>query len=391
MGGVIVANDIVAGLFGLSPYQVQQQQQAAIQQQAQAYAQQDPFQRATQSMYQGGAGLAGIGSGMMGMVNPEVEAAKQREAIMGGNVDMQTPQGLRALAAKLQAAGMTQQAYIAAAKANEMEAGKQDIALKRAQELAALHKAESEASPIAKLSPKDYTSESWAAYDRTGNTAFLRAVDSGEKQPSSVAEYNFAKSQGYAGTFEQWVKDKARASSTTVNIAPQEKGFETELGKGQAEALLKGRAAADDAVEIINAVQEGRNILDKGMVTGFGANFIVGAGQALKQAGVDFGGDATANAQAYTANMAQNVGKLIKQFGAGTGLSDADRQYANKMAGEEIALDEKAIRKILDINEKAARNLIRLQNKRASGVKTNIPLTVDEPPAVSQSWSIRKK
>ena len=51
----------------------------------------------------------------------------------------------------------------------------------------------------------------------------------------------------------------------------------------------------------------------------------------------------------------------------------------------------KAIRKILDINEKAARNLIRLQNKRASGVKTNIPLTVDEPPAVSQSWSIRKK
>src|SRR3990167_6909285 len=106
VGGVIMANDIVAGLFGLSPYQVQQQQQAAIQQQAQAYAQQDPFQRAAAGMYQGGAGLGMLGAQAAGMVNPEVEAAKQREAIMGGVTDMQTPQGLRALAAKFQAAGM---------------------------------------------------------------------------------------------------------------------------------------------------------------------------------------------------------------------------------------------------------------------------------------------
>ena len=124
-----MANDIVAGLFGLSPYQVQQQQQAAIQQQAQAYAQQDPFQRAAAGMYQGGAGLGMLGAQAAGMVNPEVEAAKQREAIMGGVTDMQTPQGLRALAAKFQAAGMTQQAYISAAKANEVEAVQQKAVL----------------------------------------------------------------------------------------------------------------------------------------------------------------------------------------------------------------------------------------------------------------------
>ena len=85
--------------------------------------------------------------------------------------------------------------------------------------------------------------------------------------------------------------------------------------------------------------------------------------------------------------MAQNVGKLIKQFGAGTGLSDADREYATKMAGGLITVDEKAIRKILDINDKAAQNVIRLHNKRAMGVKTNIPLAVEES---SDGWPVVK-
>ena len=78
--------------------------------------------------------------------------------------------------------------------------------------------------------------------------------------------------------------------------------------------------------------------------------------------------------------MAQNVGRIIKQFGAGTGLSNADREYAEKMAGGKITLDRKAIERILDINERAARNVITLHNKRASEVKSNIPLTVEIPP-----------
>jgi len=88
-----MAQDIVSGLFGLSPNQVAQQQQQQIDLQAQNFAQLDPFQRAAQSMYQAGAGLGGIGAGMLGMVNPEVEAAKQREATLG-QVDISTPEGL---------------------------------------------------------------------------------------------------------------------------------------------------------------------------------------------------------------------------------------------------------------------------------------------------------
>ena len=169
---------------------------------------------------------------------------------------------------------------------------------------------------------------------------------------------------------------------TNVNLPPQEKAFEGELGKGQANRIIASQVAAQDAASIIDTVKTGRSIMKSGMITGAGADFLVNLNQGLKTAGIDAGfADAAANSQAFSANMAANVGKLIKQFGAGTGLSDADREFAKDMAGGRIALDAKAINRILDINEKAARNTITRHNKDVEGVKTNIPLKVEMPSA----------
>jgi hypothetical protein len=40
-------------------------------------------------------------------------------------------------------------------------------------------------------------------------------------------------------------------------------------------------------------------------------------------------------------------------------------------------MDEKAIRRILDINNTAAKNAINLHNKNVANIKTNIPLSVN--------------
>lgn len=169
----------------------------------------------------------------------------------------------------------------------------------------------------------------------------------------------------------------------------QETEFEKKLGAGQAEAILKSREKAEDAATILQTNQIGKKILDSGAITGAGADFFVGLNQALKTAGVDFGyGDAAANSQAYAAAMAQNTAKLIKNFGAGTGLSDTDLKFANKMAAGEITMDETAIRKILDINDRAARNVIGAHNKKVEGVKTNIPLKVDMPRDVARQGKV---
>jgi hypothetical protein len=205
--------------------------------------------------------------------------------------------------------------------------------------------------------------------------------------PTSVSEYNFAVQQGYKGSLFDFKRDLAkagRAASTTVVMPVQEKAFEVGLGKGQSDRILANQVVAQDAAAILETNQIGRDLLKSGAITGTGANFLVGFNNALKQAGVDFGyADAASNSQAYAAAMGANVGRIIKQFGAGTGLSDADREYAAQMAGGKIGLTEASLRKILDINDRVANRIIDLHNKNVSGIKTNIPLTVQRPISIA--------
>jgi hypothetical protein len=237
-----------------------------------------------------------------------------------------------------------------------------------------------------------------------GNVEAAKLVQDGYKTTGALRQINDAfkelerleteKPKGWE-TRSKALRDYIKVVSTEgpgtkvqvgVKLSEQEKGFEGDLGKGQAKRVLEDKDKAEDARDMLSTVTIGRDILKSGAITGAGADFFVGFNQALKTAGIDAGyADASANSQAYSANMAQNVGKLIKLFGAGTGLSDADRAYAEKMAGGKIALDKKALEKILDITERASRNVIKRHNKNVKGIKTNIPLEVelDEEPAAA--------
>jgi len=198
----------------------------------------------------------------------------------------------------------------------------------------------------------------------------------------NLAKTNLTETEKTALRVARAKKESTQAPGTTINIDQKQEGaFATGLGKGQADRIIASQVAAQDAVAIIDTVKTGRDIMKSGMITGAGAEFLVNLNQGLKTAGIDAGyADASANSQAFAANMAANVGKLIKQFGAGTGLSDDDRKFATDMAGGRISLDAKAINRILSINEKAARNTITRHNKDVKGIKTNIPLEVEMPP-----------
>jgi hypothetical protein len=190
----------------------------------------------------------------------------------------------------------------------------------------------------------------------------------------------------------QLQQKRAGASSTKVILPEQEKEFEKELGSVQAKSIIKSREGAEDAASILQTNQVGRDILNSGAITGAGADFFVGLNQGLKTAGIDAGyGDAAANSQAYGATLASNVGKLIKQYGAGTGLSDADREFATKAAAGSVNMDEKAIRRVLDINDRAARNIITGHNKKVEGIKTNIPLKIEIPSSVAPMFAVNPK
>ena len=110
------------GLFGPSPWEIQQAQQQAMVQNAAAYAQQSPLERAAAGMYQAGGMLGGMAAGALGGKNVAVEQAKRQEQIMGsGDEDLGTSAGMAAKADQFRKAGDLRTATALTLKANEMK------------------------------------------------------------------------------------------------------------------------------------------------------------------------------------------------------------------------------------------------------------------------------
>jgi hypothetical protein len=142
--------------------------------------------------------------------------------------------------------------------------------------------------------------------------------------------------------------------------------FDEKLGADLGAQIGEARTAAADAQLSLAASEEALKLLDEGMITGFGADFRLGMGKALQQVGINLAEDEIANTEAFVATRALEVGRLIELFGAGTGLSDADREYATKAAAGSIEMNEESIRRIIDINNRAAQNVINRYNTLAA-------------------------
>lgn len=187
-------------------------------------------------------------------------------------------------------------------------------------------------------------------------------------------------------TLGEWMADQKKAgrATTTINMGG-EKAFATELGKQNAKAFTERRQAAMDAVRSLDSIDTAFKLLDDGMLTGFGANWESNIGKALHRIGFAYKQDPIENAEAYLATRAGEIGTIIKLFGAGTGLSDKDREFAEKAAAGQITLNEGSMRRILEINEKAARNVVKRFNAEAETINpaevgSPFPLTVEAPP-----------
>jgi hypothetical protein len=96
-----------------------------------------------------------------------------------------------------------------------------------------------------------------------------------------------------------------------------------------------------------------------------------------KAAGID-----VSATEAYFAGVGQQVAERITAFGAGTGLSDADREFAKKIAAGEETLSVESIRRIIRINDKSAQNVIDRYNKERDMLAKKEPEVKDYYPEV---------
>jgi len=412
--------EIVGSLFGVTPDMYERQQRQSALNEGIAMARLAPEDRAQAMIYSGAAGLGRAGGGLLGIEDPQMKLISARQSIIG-QLDQTDPASLLKGAQMLTQMGDQQGAFALADYArkaqSELALAQQRIAEKMTPEQ---RNAMAFASSVAEKGTPQYNQ----AYQQTlnqliskekpeltspemKNAKALALLEGPEGSPAYNAKYsselarmtskekpeakpNIQKLQEYAATLQPGspllaqvqavIKAESLGRGVTLNMPPQEKAFEGGLGAGQSKKILEDKTSALDAAAILETNQVAKDLLKSGVITGTGANFFVGLNSALQQAGLDFGyADAASNSQAYVSAMGANVGRLIKQFGAGTGLSNADREYAEKMAGGQITLTESALRKIIDINDRAANRVIDLHNRNVKDIKTNIPLTVEKP------------
>lgn len=216
---------------------------------------------------------------------------------------------------------------------------------------------------------------------------------------ADVQKYEFAQKQGYKGSLVQFLKETEQAgrsayfspvqtSTGLMNydhrtgtwqpmLGPDNKPLVSpvadpslaaakEFNTKMADELVKERKDVVGAVTSLDNIKQAKALLNSGIITGTGAQWLTNMGSFLSsRLGFTALEDPVMNTQAFAATMGNQVGQIIKQFGSGTGLSDADREYAEKIVGGRITLNEGAIRKLIDINEKAFTNVIKRFNEKA--------------------------
>jgi len=204
------------------------------------------------------------------------------------------------------------------------------------------------------------------AYQLGGAPAALEMYQQQQKpvkMPMSYQEYQLAQQDP---AYAEMLRRKQQADTTRIELDMRK--FGDSLGKKAAESVVADYDKYNSLVTGFSTLDEAEKLLDKGVITGTGAKFITSVGGALQQLGFNKYADPVANTQAYAALMGNEVAKIIKEFGAGTGLSDADREYAEKIAGGNIELTEGALRELIRLNRKYRTQAIERYNKKAKKV-----------------------
>jgi len=138
------------------------------------------------------------------------------------------------------------------------------------------------------------------------------------------------------------------------------------LWEGEAKNFTERSKAVSDATDDLALTDQLTDLISSGMVTGKFASWELGFKAALLDVGLIDSNSTDADiiraTQTYAARVGERVGKKITMFGAGTGLSDADRKYAEGIAAGDITMTEEALKNIIAMDNVASRNLIAKYN-----------------------------
>ena len=119
---------------------------------------------------------------------------------------------------------------------------------------------------------------------------------------------------------------------------------------------------AQDARDMIELIDRQTGRLEGGMPTGLAANVELNLRRFGELVGLPYD-PAVTNAETFISEAGKIVADQIKDFGSGTGLSDADREYAKLIAAADITTQQEALFSLLKIRRRAMVETVQNFNK----------------------------
>ena len=236
--------------------------------------------------------------------------------------------------------------------------------------------------------------------DNPGMVGMLEALEAGvpaallsnkDSSPASVKEYQFAKQQGYTGSYEDFLKSK----KATTNINTGISGFQ----KSAVDAYNNVQAEAKDARVINTSLDTLDNLLNKGVDTGFGS----GVGLSLQRIGQSIIGEdykvpEIAGREAFQAETTKLILPLVKQLGVNPTDKDLDFvktgaiELSKSEAGNRIMIAGLRLSQQRKLDEANFDNQFYNNNPRATIFERNIAFQkhMDSNPELYTSDSLQQ-
>ena len=250
-----MAENIVAGLFGLTPEMYGQQQRVGAMNEGIALAQLDPAARGAALTYGGAKGLGGAIAGAMGIEDPQLKLISTRNTI-AQQIDQTNPDSILKGAQMLAQAGDQQGAMALAqyARQAQVQIAEQQQRLAAGQaSLAAAKRERVQADPFQKLVESGkYTPASLAEFQRTGLPADLVLYEKPEKptKTSYGPEADRASKATYGKNFDELTQAEAAVIDTIL----EERGVK-KAKEGASKLVLPGEKQLGDIPAFRASVQ----------------------------------------------------------------------------------------------------------------------------------------
>ena len=212
----------------------------------------------------------------------------------------------------------------------------------------------------------DSTNESEFAKILEGDQAELEVYLNAEGEPVPMRVDKYGKIYDpVSGTFRNPSElSVTQAPQVTKEVKQLDVVTEALLGE-EVKSYAELRKKADAARNLLEINKISEEIGAEGLITGLGGQAKLNVIKALETVGLapEEATQLASNTEAFFAYRGRAVAEIITAFGSGTGLSDKDREYAQKIAAGEISMTTESINKLLEIERRHSRNNIIANNE----------------------------